>query len=50
MGLAVVELGHDVSEWPLVSLLEDVVRSVPGLDAADRARAARDTRLVDTLT
>lgn len=32
MGLAVVELGHDVSEWPLVSLLEDAVRSVPGLD------------------
>ncbi len=33
MGLAIVELGHDVSEWPLVSLLEDAVRSVPGLDA-----------------
>ena len=34
MGLAIVELGHDVSEWPLVSLLEDAVRSVSGLDAA----------------
>lgn len=33
MGLCVVELGHDVSEWPLVSLLEDAVRAVPGLDA-----------------
>ena len=32
MGLAIIELGHDVSEWPLVSLLEDAVRSVPGLD------------------
>ena len=32
MGLAIVELGHDVSEWPLVSLLEEAVRSVPGLD------------------
>jgi hypothetical protein len=31
-GLAVVELGHDVSEWPLVSLLESAVRSTPGLD------------------
>jgi putative NIF3 family GTP cyclohydrolase 1 type 2 len=31
-GLAVVELGHDVSEWPLVSLLEDAVRLTPGLD------------------
>jgi len=31
-GLAIVELGHDVSEWPLVSLLEDAVRSTPGLD------------------
>ncbi len=33
-GLAVVELGHDVSEWPLVSLLEDAVR----LDARARSR------------
>lgn len=32
MGLAVVELGHDVSEWPLVGLLEGVVREIPGLD------------------
>jgi putative NIF3 family GTP cyclohydrolase 1 type 2 len=30
-GLAVVEVGHDVSEWPLVGLLERVVRSIPGL-------------------
>ena len=33
-GLAVVELGHDVSEWPLVSLLADAVRLTPGLDPA----------------
>ncbi len=32
-GLSVVEIGHDVSEWPLVSLLADVVRAVPGIDA-----------------
>jgi len=31
-GLNVVELGHDVTEWPLVGLLETAVRSVPGLD------------------
>lgn len=32
-GLALIELGHDVSEWPLVSLLERAVRRVPGLPA-----------------
>jgi len=31
-GLAIVELGHDVTEWPLVGLLEVAVRSVPELD------------------
>ena len=31
-GLTVIELGHDVSEWPLVNLLERAVRSVKGLD------------------
>ncbi|HET6351176.1 MAG TPA: Nif3-like dinuclear metal center hexameric protein [Coriobacteriia bacterium] len=31
-GLAIVELGHDVSEWPLVTLLERVVRGIDGLD------------------
>jgi putative NIF3 family GTP cyclohydrolase 1 type 2 len=31
-GLAIVELGHDVSEWPLVSLLEQAVRAVSDLD------------------
>jgi putative NIF3 family GTP cyclohydrolase 1 type 2 len=30
-GLCVIELGHDVSEWPLVGLLEAVVRTIPGL-------------------
>ena len=34
-GLAVMELGHDVSEWPLVSLLEGAVRSTLGLAAGD---------------
>lgn len=31
-GLAIVELGHDVSEWPLVTLLEKTVNDIPGLD------------------
>lgn len=31
-GLAIVELGHDVSEWPLVTLLEQTVNDIPGLD------------------
>jgi putative NIF3 family GTP cyclohydrolase 1 type 2 len=33
-GLCVIELGHDVSEWPLVNLLGDVIRSLPDLDPA----------------
>lgn len=33
-GLSIVELGHDVSEWPLVTLLADTVKSVAGLDEA----------------
>ena len=49
-GLAIIELGHDVSEWPLVGLLADAVRAHPGLGSGDRARAARHARLVDTLT
>jgi len=32
LGLSIVELGHDVSEWPLVGLLESAVRSASGLD------------------
>jgi putative NIF3 family GTP cyclohydrolase 1 type 2 len=31
-GLSVVELGHDVSEWPLVQLLADAVFNIPSLD------------------
>lgn len=31
-GLGVIELGHDVTEWPLVGLLDSAVRSVPGID------------------
>ena len=34
MGLSVIEIGHDVSEWPLVGLLDEVVRSVRGIDPA----------------
>jgi putative NIF3 family GTP cyclohydrolase 1 type 2 len=32
-GLAIVEIGHDVSEWPLVDLLVEAVSSVEGLPA-----------------
>jgi putative NIF3 family GTP cyclohydrolase 1 type 2 len=31
-GLAIVEIGHDVSEWPLVPVLAQTVRETPGLD------------------
>lgn len=31
-GLSIVELGHDMSEWPLVEVLARAVRAVPGLD------------------
>lgn len=31
-GLAVIEVGHDVSEWPLVGLLARVVREIPGIE------------------
>ena len=31
-GLCVVEIGHDVSEWPLVPVLADAVARVPGLN------------------
>lgn len=34
-GVGVIEIGHDVSEWPLVPLLERVVRGVAGVDADD---------------
>lgn len=30
-GLAIIEAGHDVTEWPLVPFLADAVRSTPGL-------------------
>lgn len=29
--LCVIETGHDVSEWPLVAVLADVIRKTPGL-------------------
>jgi dinuclear metal center YbgI/SA1388 family protein len=32
-GLCVIEIGHDVSEWPLVRVLADAVARVPGLNA-----------------
>lgn len=31
-GVSIIELGHDVSEWPLVTLLEEVVLGVEGID------------------
>ena len=31
-GLCIIEVGHDVSEWPLVALLDQVVRGVDGID------------------
>lgn len=31
-GLAVIEIGHDISEWPLVPLLAEAVSRTPGLD------------------
>jgi len=34
-GLAVIEVGHDVSEWPLVPLLAEAVASTPGLEESD---------------
>jgi putative NIF3 family GTP cyclohydrolase 1 type 2 len=34
-GLSIVELGHDVSEWPLVGLLAETIRSIPGIDGVD---------------
>lgn len=33
-GLGVIEIGHDVSEWPLVPVLADAVKTTPGLDPA----------------
>lgn len=32
-GLAIIEAGHDVTEWPLVEVLADAIRSLPGLPA-----------------
>lgn len=31
-GICVIELGHDVTEWPLVTLLRKTILAVPGLD------------------
>lgn len=31
-GLSIIELGHDVSEWPLVSLLHRAVAGIEGID------------------
>lgn len=31
-GLCIIELGHDVSEWPLVSLLHRAVAGIDGID------------------
>jgi len=32
-GLCIIELGHDVSEWPLVDLLHQAVAGIEGIDA-----------------
>ncbi len=32
--VCVIEVGHDVSEWPLVPVLADAIRKAPGLDSA----------------
>jgi len=32
-GLAVIEAGHDVTEWPLVPVLAEAVAATPGIDA-----------------
>jgi hypothetical protein len=32
-GLCIIELGHDVSEWPLVALLEKAIAQIEGLDS-----------------
>lgn len=34
-GLAVIEAGHDATEWPLVPVLAEAVRSTPGLEPGD---------------
>ncbi len=34
-GLAIVEVGHDVSEWPLVDVLGRAARALPGLSDAN---------------
>jgi putative NIF3 family GTP cyclohydrolase 1 type 2 len=33
-GLAVIECGHDATEWPYVPLLADLARGVQGIDPA----------------
>ena len=34
-GLAIIEAGHDVTEWPLVQVLGDVVAGIEGIDDSD---------------
>lgn len=34
-GLAVIEAGHDATEWPLVPVLAEAVRTTPGLSGND---------------
>jgi dinuclear metal center YbgI/SA1388 family protein len=34
-GLAVIEAGHDATEWPLTAALARIVAATPGLDPAD---------------
>jgi len=41
-GVCVIELGHDVTEWPLVELLEEAVRSIAELPAGSVHRLPSD--------
>jgi putative NIF3 family GTP cyclohydrolase 1 type 2 len=43
-GMAIVEVGHDVSEWPLVPILADAVRSVTGGQGVEVVTADSEPR------
>ena len=42
-GLALIEAGHDATEWPMVPLLARAAGLTPGLDQADIVVAQRET-------
>lgn len=41
--LCVIEIGHDISEWPLVHVLADAIRNTPGL-SRERVTVGRPER------